>query len=66
MEQDPELLDASADARRTWDDLVSLQPDVLAANGGVTAVELLELGRRVSAHRQMMDLLADALDTLND
>ena len=57
------VLDAFAEARRTWDDLVGLQPDVLAASGMLTAADLDELGRRVDAHREAMDVLCDALDT---
>jgi hypothetical protein len=57
------LLDAFADARRTWDELVSLQPDMLAGSGNLTSAELIELERRVEAHRAAMDMLADAFET---
>ena len=57
------LLDAFADARRTWDELVSLQPDMLAGSGNLTTAELIELERRVETHRASMDLLADAFET---
>jgi hypothetical protein len=57
------LLDAFADARRTWDELVSLQPDMLAGSGNLTAADLIELERRAEAHRAAMDMLADALET---
>ena len=66
MDHNRELLDAFAEARRTWDDLVTLQPDVLAAHGRLTAAEVTEFGRRVSAHRVMIDFLSDALDTRED
>jgi hypothetical protein len=56
-------LDAFAEARRTWDDLVALQPDVQSASGTLTAADLDELRRRVDAHREAMDVLRDALDT---
>jgi hypothetical protein len=58
-----ELLDAFADARRTWDDLVGLQPDVMAGSGGLTEANLAEIERRVDAHREAVDMLADALET---
>ncbi|MBI4476260.1 MAG: hypothetical protein HY654_03750 [Acidobacteria bacterium] len=60
------LLDAFAEARRTWDDLVSLQPDVLAGSRNLTEMDLDELERRVEAHRMAMDLLADAVATEPD
>jgi hypothetical protein len=58
-----ELLDAFADARRTWDDIVALQPDIVAGSGNLHQVDLAELERRVSMHRESIDMLADALDT---
>ena|SRR5438477_6748254 len=57
------LLDSFADARRTWDDLVGLQPDVMAGSGNLRESDLVELEQRVEAHRAAIDLLADALDT---
>jgi hypothetical protein len=57
------VLDAFADARRTWDDLVGLQPDVYAGAGRLTASNLAELTRRVEAHQSAIDLLTDALET---
>ena len=57
------LLDTFADARRTWDDLVALQPDVKAGGGALKTADLVELERRVEAHREALDLLADALET---
>jgi hypothetical protein len=57
------LLDAFADARRTWDDLVGLQPDVVAGSGNLKESGLVELENRVEAHRVAVDTLADALDT---
>jgi hypothetical protein len=58
-----ELLDSFADARRTWDDLVALQPDVMAGSGNLKEADLVELEQRVEAHRAAIDMLADALDT---
>src|SRR5437867_84701 len=57
------LLDAFADARRTWDELVGLQPDVMAGSGNLKQADLVELERRVDAHRGAIDTLADALET---
>jgi hypothetical protein len=57
------LLDSFADARRTWDDLISLQPDVMAGSGNLKEADLVELEHRVEAHRVAIDLLANALDT---
>jgi hypothetical protein len=57
------LLDTFADARRTWDDLVGLQPDVMAGSGNLKEPDLIELERRVEAHRVAIDMLADALET---
>jgi hypothetical protein len=57
------LLDAFADARRTWDDLVALQPDVVAGSGNLSTADLNELERRVDAHQVSIDALADAIET---
>lgn len=57
------LLDAFADARRTWDELVSLQPDVLAGADHLKEADLAELARRAQAHRAAIDMLTDALET---
>ncbi len=56
------LLDSFADARRTWDDLVGLQPDVMDGSGNLKGAVLVELERRVEAHQAAIDTLADALD----
>jgi hypothetical protein len=60
------MLDAFADARRTWDDIVGLQPDVVSGSRELKPSELLEFERRVEAHREAMDVLADALETEPD
>ena len=57
------LLETFAEARRTWDDLVGLQPDVRAGSGNLKDTDLVELQRRVEAHRAAIDMLVDALDT---
>jgi hypothetical protein len=63
MREHQTLLDAFADTRRTWDELVTLQPDVVAGSGNLSEADLVELERRVDAHRASIDLLADALET---
>lgn len=55
-------MDAFAEARRTWDDLIGLQTDVMAGSGNLREGDLLELDRRVETHRLAIDALADALD----
>jgi hypothetical protein len=55
------LLDAFADARRTWDEMVGLQPDVVSGGRQLKPGELIELERRIYAHREAMDALADAI-----
>jgi len=57
------LLDAFADARRTWDELVGLQPDVVAGSGNLKEAALVELERRVEAHQASVDALVDAIET---
>jgi hypothetical protein len=57
------LLDRFADARRTWDDLIGLQPDVMDGRGDLRGAVLVELERRVEAHRAAIGTVADALDT---
>jgi hypothetical protein len=57
------LLDAFADARRSWDEVVSLQPDIYAGSGNLKGLDLAELSRRVEAHQAAVDALAEALQT---
>ena len=63
MSEHSVLLDAFAEARRTWDDMVSLQPDIVVQSGNWKDLDLAELTRRVQAHRMAIDGLADALET---
>ncbi len=63
MDEHGVLLDAFAEVRRTWDDVVTLQPDIAAGAGNLTGVDLGELARRVEAHQMAVDILADALET---
>lgn len=43
------LLDAFAEVRRTWDELVGLQPDIVSASGPLSDADLALLSERVSA-----------------
>jgi hypothetical protein len=61
MEQDQVLMDAFAEARRSWDELITLQPDIYAGGGNFTRLDLADFARRVEAHREAMDILADAI-----
>ena len=63
MDEHGVLLDAFAEARRTWDDMVTLQPDVTAGAGQLKDFDLAELARRVQAHRLTIDILNDVLET---
>jgi hypothetical protein len=65
MTNNRELLDAFAEARRSWDDLVSLQPDVYAA-ANFQGFDVGELARRVDAHQTSVGALADALKNESD
>jgi hypothetical protein len=61
------LLDAFADARRTWDEMVGLQPDVVSGSSRpLKPGELIELEKRIYAHREAMDALADAITSGED
>jgi hypothetical protein len=57
------LLDAFAEARRSWDDLIALQPDIVAASRDLETTDLRELELRVEAHRMAIDVLADTLES---
>src|SRR3981081_1888421 len=57
------LLDAFADARRSWDDLAVLQLDVMASSSKLKRADLFALERRLDAHREAIGMLASALET---
>lgn len=61
MEDDQALMDAFAEARRSWDELIGLQPDIYAGGGNFTRLDLADFARRVEAHREAMDVLAGAI-----
>ncbi len=63
MTTDQILLNAFAEVRRTWDDLVTLQPDIVAGSGHLGPKDIGELEKRVDAHREAVDALADAIET---
>jgi hypothetical protein len=56
------LLDTFAEARRTWDDLIGLQPDVKAGSANLSEGDLTELERRVHAHQTSIAMLAKAFE----
>lgn len=60
-DDDRVLMDAFAEARRSWDELIGLQPDIYAGGGNFTRLDLADFARRVEAHREAMDVLADAI-----
>ncbi len=57
------MLDAFADARRSWDDLAVLQLDVMAGSSNLKKADLVALERRLDAHREAIGRLASALET---
>jgi hypothetical protein len=57
------LLDAFAEARRTWDDLVNVQPDI-AGSVPLSDADLELLSERVSAHVVAGVALEDAIEIL--
>jgi len=52
------LLDAFADLRRTWDELIGLQPDIAAAGGALTEADLALLSQHLSAHQEAANAFA--------
>jgi hypothetical protein len=63
MTNDHVLLDAFADAGRSWDDLIRLQPGIKAGGRNLTPHDLAELVQRVEAHQAAIDSLLAALQT---
>jgi hypothetical protein len=56
------LLDAFAELRRTWDELVTLQPDIATASGTLDTTDLSELKQRVLAHEAALMTFAETVD----
>ena len=52
-----QLLDAFAEMRRTWDELVGLQPDIVVAGGSLSGLDLTNLAQAVVAHQNAADAL---------
>jgi len=59
-----ELLDAFAEMRRTWDELVGLQPDIVAASGPLSDADLGLLSERISAHLVAAVALEDQIEIM--
>jgi hypothetical protein len=58
------LLDAFAELRRTWDELVGQQPDILAASAPLSDTDLALLSERVSAHLVAAVALEDQIEIM--
>jgi hypothetical protein len=58
------LLDAFAELRRTWDELVGLQPDILAAGSPLSETDLALLSERVGAHVVAAVALEDQIEIM--
>ena len=58
------LLDAFAELRRTWDELVGLQPDIISAGGPLSDEDLALLNERVSAHLVTAVALEDQIEIM--
>jgi len=56
------LVDAFAEARRTWNDLATMQPDQLANGAALRKEDLAELEKRVGVHYEAVQSLVNALD----
>ena len=63
-DQTAALLDAFAEVRRTWDELVGLQPDIVAASGPLSDTDLALLSERVSAHLVAGVALEDQIEIM--
>jgi hypothetical protein len=63
-DQTAALLDAFAEVRRTWDELVGLQPDIVAAGGPLSDTDLALLSERVSAHLVAGVALEDQIEIM--
>lgn len=55
------LLDTFAEMRRTWDELVGLQPDIVVAGGSFTGADLGELAQALVAHQNAAAALKRAI-----
>ena len=57
-----QVLDAFGELRRTWDELIALQPDIIAAGGGLRETDLELLDERLSAHQDTARMLAEEIN----
>ena len=57
------LLDAFAEVRRTWDDLVNVQPDIVGS-GPLSDADLAVLSERIGAHVVAAVALEDVIEIL--
>ncbi len=58
------LLDAFAELRRAWDELVGLQPNIVSASGPLSDEDLALLNERVSAHLVTAVALEDQIEIM--
>ena len=58
------LLDAFAEVRRTWDDLVNVQPDIVVGSVPLSDTDLGLLSERISAHVVAAVALEDVIEIL--
>ena len=58
------LLDAFAEVRRTWDDLVNVQPDIVGGSVPFSVTDLGLLSERISAHVVAAVALEDVIEIL--
>ena len=57
-----QVLDAFGELRRTWDELIALQPDIIAAGGRLGETDLELLDERLSAHQDTAQTLAEEIN----
>ena len=58
------LLDAFAEVRRTWDDLVNVQPDIVVGSVPLSDTDLARLSERIGAHVVAAVALEDVIEIL--
>ena len=63
MHDSGSLLDAFAEVRRTWDDLVNVQPDIVTGNA-LSDADLSVLSERIGAHIVAAMALEEAVEVL--
>lgn len=58
------LIDAFAEVRRTWDDLVNVQPDIVVGSVPLSDADLAVLSERISAHVVAAVALEDHIEIM--